>query len=101
LFQTDTGANPGSSGGPVFNIEGQVVGIVVGSPTQVYAGVVYCIPGEICAKYFSAARLTLKLEEVIPTLEPTVHELEMLKLERNGYMNVETGTEYYVLSGDK
>lgn len=43
-FQIDAGANPGSSGGPVFNMNGKIIGIVVGSPTRIFAGVVYVVP---------------------------------------------------------
>lgn len=69
LFQSDVGANPGSSGGPVFNIDGKLVGIVVGSPTQVYAGVIYCVPSEVFVKYMNAARAVFVEQDVKDTME--------------------------------
>lgn len=65
LFQTDLAANPGNSGGPVFNIEGEVVGIVVGlfGPGS-YAGITYCVPSNICESFVKSARLVFALQEV-------------------------------------
>lgn len=69
LFQSDVGANPGSSGGPVFNIDGKLVGIIVGGPTRFYAGVIYCIPSEVFVKYIDAARAVFVMQDLKDTLE--------------------------------
>lgn len=67
LFQTDVAANPGNSGGPVFNTRGEVVGIVVGSygPGS-HAGITYCVPSNICKKLVDVAQLTFALSQVVP-----------------------------------
>jgi len=64
LFQTDAAANPGSSGGPAFNREGELVGIVVGGPTSTYAGIVYCVPSNICRSIVDSVRIQFALQEV-------------------------------------
>ncbi|HVZ42839.1 MAG TPA: trypsin-like peptidase domain-containing protein [Ramlibacter sp.] len=48
LIQTDVALNPGSSGGPLFNAAGEVVGMntMVYSDTGVYMGVSFAIPME-------------------------------------------------------
>ena len=51
LIQFDAAANPGSSGGPLVNAEGEVIGIVTAilSPTGTYAGVAFAAPIETAA----------------------------------------------------
>lgn len=65
LFQTDVAANPGNSGGPVFNTNGEVVGIVVGlfGPGN-YAGITYCVPSNVCEKLVAVAKLTFVMSYV-------------------------------------
>jgi S1-C subfamily serine protease len=41
LFQSDSAANPGNSGGPVFNMHGEVIGVLVAGMSE---GVNYSIP---------------------------------------------------------
>lgn len=66
LFQTDVAANPGNSGGPAFNTNGEIVGIVVGlyGPGH-YAGITFCVPSNICKKLVKTVRLTFDLHNVM------------------------------------
>jgi S1-C subfamily serine protease len=54
LIQFDAAANPGSSGGPLVNAAGEVVGIVTAilSPTEsgAFAGVAFAVPIQTAAK---------------------------------------------------
>jgi serine protease Do len=49
FIQIDAPINPGNSGGPVFNEQGQVVGIdtAIASPTGASVGIAFAIPSEI------------------------------------------------------
>jgi S1-C subfamily serine protease len=53
LIQIDAAVNPGNSGGPLLNRDGQVVGIVVGivNPTQqeVFIGIGFAVPINVAA----------------------------------------------------
>lgn len=65
LFQTDVAANPGNSGGPVFNMDGEVVGIVVGMfGPGCYAGITYCVPSNVCKSLVETVQLTFALHVV-------------------------------------
>jgi S1-C subfamily serine protease len=46
LLQLDTWGTHGLSGAPVFNINGQVVGVVWGGPADAQAKVVYAVPSD-------------------------------------------------------
>jgi S1-C subfamily serine protease len=54
LMQIDAAVNPGNSGGPLLNRDGQVVGIVVGivNPTdqEVFIGIGFAVPIQVAAQ---------------------------------------------------
>src|ERR1700743_2101473 len=52
FIQTDAAVNPGNSGGPLINPEGQLIGInsAIASPTGSYAGYSFTIPVNIVKK---------------------------------------------------
>lgn len=63
IFQIDAGANSGSSGSPVFDMTGKVIGIVVGSPTRTFAGIVYIIPIDLIINDGTVIRLMFDLDK--------------------------------------
>jgi len=52
FIQTDAAVNPGSSGGALINIRGELIGInaAIASPTGSYAGYAYSIPSNLVKK---------------------------------------------------
>ncbi len=52
FIQTDAAVNPGSSGGALVNINGELIGInaAIASPTGSYAGYAYSIPSNLMQK---------------------------------------------------
>jgi S1-C subfamily serine protease len=46
LIQTDTSVNPGNSGGPLFNMNGEVIGVVTLKISGVYEGLGFALPIE-------------------------------------------------------
>jgi len=55
FIQTDAAVNPGNSGGPLINTDGQLIGInsAIASPTGSYAGYSFTIPVNIVKKIVS------------------------------------------------
>ena len=79
LIQTDVAINPGSSGGPLFNLRGEVVGInsMVFSLTGGYMGVSFSVPIDLAIRIADDLRsygrvtrgqLGAKIQEVTPDL---------------------------------
>ena len=52
MIQTDAAVNPGNSGGPLLNSQGQVIGMntAIFSSTGVYSGIGFAIPSDTIAK---------------------------------------------------
>ncbi|MBF0486043.1 MAG: trypsin-like peptidase domain-containing protein [Candidatus Omnitrophica bacterium] len=55
LFQTDTPINRGSSGGPLVNLKGEVIGVstAIYAPTGVFSGTGFAIPINDCKNFLS------------------------------------------------
>ncbi|MBF0503619.1 MAG: trypsin-like peptidase domain-containing protein [Candidatus Omnitrophica bacterium] len=55
LFQTDTAINRGSSGGPLVNLKGEVIGMntAIYAPTGVFSGTGFAIPINDCKDFLS------------------------------------------------
>ena len=75
FIQTDVAVNPGNSGGPLFNIYGEVVGInsQIYSNTGAYAGLSFAIPIDIASNvreqlirtgHVSRGRIGVTIQEV-------------------------------------
>jgi serine protease Do len=79
FLQTDAAINPGSSGGPLLNLHGEVVGVnaVIASQTGAFEGIGFAIPSNMAA-YVAQALIThgkierawlgVSLQEISPEL---------------------------------
>ena len=58
FIQIDAPINPGNSGGPVFNEQGQVIGIetAIASPTGASVGIGFAIPAELASRIVAELR---------------------------------------------
>jgi len=58
FLQTDVAVNPGNSGGPLFNLKGEVIGInsQIFSRTGAYAGISFAIPIDYAANVIEQLR---------------------------------------------
>jgi serine protease Do len=58
FIQIDAPINPGNSGGPVFNTQGQVVGLdtAIASPTGASVGIGFAVPSEIASPIVAELR---------------------------------------------
>src|SRR6185369_4487489 len=63
-LQTDASINRGNSGGPMFDMNGQVIGInnAIFSPTGGSVGIGFAIPAEIAAPIVEKLRTGVKIE---------------------------------------
>ena len=99
FIQTDAAVNPGNSGGPLINPQGQLVGInsAIASPTGSYAGYSFTIPVNIVKKvvtdlikYGTTQRAYLGIEYARDNLSDEVKKQEGIKEDAEGVfvMNV-------------
>jgi serine protease Do len=61
-LQTDAAVNPGNSGGPLVNIEGQVVGINAAIFGRGYQGISFAIPSSLAREKYEELRVNGKVE---------------------------------------
>jgi serine protease Do len=98
FIQTDAAVNPGNSGGPLINPQGQLIGInsAIASPTGSYAGYSFTIPVNIVKKvvtdlikYGTTQRAYLGIEYARDNLSDDLKKQEGIKDEEGVYvMNV-------------
>jgi len=58
FMQSDVAVNPGNSGGPLVNVEGQLVGINTAIVGDTYRGVSFSIPSNVAKEVYSRLRAT-------------------------------------------
>ncbi len=79
LIQTDVAINPGSSGGPLFNLRGEVVGInsMVFSLTGGYMGVSFAVPIDVAMKVANELRVAGRVSrgQIGAKIQPLTPEL--------------------------
>lgn len=56
FLQTDAAVNPGNSGGPLVNLQGQVVGITTAIIGPAYQGISFAIPSDVARDVFERLR---------------------------------------------
>jgi serine protease Do len=61
-LQTDAAVNPGNSGGPLVNIEGQVVGINAAIFGTAYQGISFAIPSSLAREKYDELRANGRIE---------------------------------------
>lgn len=99
FIQTDAAVNPGNSGGPLINPQGQLIGInsAIASPTGSYAGYSFTIPVNIVKKvvtdlikYGTTQRAYLGIEYASDNLSDDVKKEKGIKDDAEGVyiMNV-------------
>lgn len=98
FIQTDAAVNPGNSGGPLINPQGQLIGInsAIASPTGSYAGYSFTIPVNIVKKvvtdlikFGTTQRAYLGIEYARDNLSDDLKKQEGIKDEEGVYvMNV-------------
>jgi serine protease Do len=69
-LQTDAAVNPGNSGGPLVNIEGQVVGINAAIYGTGYQGISFAIPSSLAREKYDELRANGRIERAWLGIEP-------------------------------
>jgi serine protease Do len=105
FIQTDAAVNPGNSGGPLINPQGQLIGInsAIASPTGSYAGYSFTIPVNIVKKvvtdlikYGTTQRAYLGIKYANDNLSDDVKKQEGIKDEEGVFVmeSLEKGAAY-------
>ena len=63
FLQTDAAVNPGNSGGPLVNMQGQVIGINTAIYGQAFQGISFAIPSQLAKEIYEQLRETGKVAE--------------------------------------
>jgi serine protease Do len=69
-LQTDAAVNPGNSGGPLVNIEGQIVGINAAIFGRGYQGISFAIPSKLAREKYDELRTKGKVERAWLGIRP-------------------------------
>lgn len=82
FLQTDAAVNPGNSGGPLVNIQGELIGITTAIVGEAYQGISFAIPSEIAKDVYERLKehgrvargwLGVALDEITPDVAAQLH----------------------------
>jgi serine protease Do len=80
-LQTDAAVNPGNSGGPLVNIEGQIVGINAAIFGRSYQGISFAIPSSLAHEQYTKLRQSGKIDRawlgILPLAVPDTVRQEL------------------------
>jgi serine protease Do len=79
-MQTDAAVNPGNSGGPLVNIEGQVVGINAAIFGTAYQGISFAIPSSLAREKYEELKAKGRIDRAWLGIEPRDVPEEMREL---------------------
>lgn len=89
FLQTDAAVNPGNSGGPLVNMEGQVVGINTAIYGEQYQGISFAIPSNTAKNVYEKLKKGEKINHVygylgvqLQTMTPQIAQQVGIKYER-------------------